>query len=89
MLGAVEVDDDAGLHAVRFLVADADDLHLVGAAAQHLALAARAQLRDDAADLAGADVEHRDDAGAPLRSILLSAEPAHMLFPGFFFAAFS
>ena len=39
LLGLVEIDDDAGLHAARLLVADADDLDLMGAAAQQLALA--------------------------------------------------
>ena len=79
----VEVDDDARLHAVRFLVADADDLRLVGAAAQQLTLVGRLELGDDAAHLARPDVEHGDDAGTARRRAALVAEPAHIFFSRF------
>ena len=83
LLGLVEIDDHAGLHAARFLVADADDLRLVRAATQQLAFADRLQPRDHAAHLARADVEYGDNAGAARRTVLLGAEPAHTFFPGF------
>src|SRR5690606_21605173 len=84
LLGMVETDDDARLDAARTLVADADDLDAVRAARQPLALLARLEARDDAADLAGTDVENRDDAGAARLRLVLSAEPAHILRPAFF-----
>ena len=83
LLGLVQIDDHAGLDAARFLVADADDLRLVGAAAQQLAFADRLQPGDHAAHLARTDVEYGDDAGAARRTVLLGAEPAHTFFPGF------
>ena len=42
---------------------------------------ARLQLGDHAADLARADIEHRDDAGAARRGVLLTAKPAHIVLP--------
>ena len=69
LLGPVEIDDDARFDAARFLVADADHLRPGGcgrAAAGRRS--ARLQPRDHAADLARADVEHGDDAGAARRA---------------------
>ena len=59
LLGRLEVDDRAALHAARALVADADDAGAMRAAAQRLASVDRRQPGDQADDLAGADVEHR------------------------------
>ena len=59
LLGRVEIDDDAGLDAARALVAEAEHLDAVRAAAQRLAVIARLQPRDQAADLGRADVEDR------------------------------
>ena len=69
LLGGVEIGDDARLDAARALVADAEHLDRMGAAAQRLARfarLARRQPRDQAADLARSDVEDRDD-GRPAR----------------------
>jgi hypothetical protein len=63
---------------LRFLVADADHLSLVGASAQQLAGLGRLHPRNHAADLARADVEHGHDAGAAGGPIAF-AEPAHIL----------
>src|SRR5262245_23190685 len=64
-------------------MADADHLRLVSSAAQKLAWFSRLQSRDNAADLARADIEHRDDAGTARRSIPLATEPTHILRSGF------
>ncbi len=81
VLGAVEIDDDAGLHALRLLVADADHLDLVGARAQDLAFLARLQPRDHAANLARADVEHRDDAGCGGTNCPFERQSSSYVFP--------
>ena len=83
LFGAVEIDDDAGLDAVRLLVADADDLDLVGAARAGSGSPRAASAGDHAADLGRTDVEHGDDAGSrwPTAS-RLTAKPAHMRFSG-------
>src|SRR6185437_1824405 len=62
--GRVDIDDDAVLHAARHLVADADDVRLVADAP-----------RDEAAHLAGADV---DDADSAARA---DGELLHVAFP--------
>jgi hypothetical protein len=54
-----QVDHGAGLHAARPGMAEAQDLNRMAAAPQHLARRLRGQARDQAGDLAGADVERR------------------------------
>ena len=49
------------LRPSRALVADAEDPRDMGAAAQRLDLVDRLQFGDDADDLAGADIENRQD----------------------------
>ncbi len=61
LLGLGEVDHGAGLDAARERVAEAEDLDGVAAAAQHFLRRARLQPRDQAGDLAGADVERGDE----------------------------
>ena len=61
MLGRLKVDDRAALHSVRALMADAEHLAPVRAAAQRARRLHRAQPRDQADDLRGADVENRQD----------------------------
>ena len=69
LLGAVEVDDHAGLHAARLLVADADDLRPCGCGRGSSWLSSRGfSSRDHAADLARTDIEHGDDAGPLARA---------------------
>ena len=84
LLGLVEIDDHAGLHAARFLVADADDLRLVGAAAQQLAFADRLQPARSCST--PCSNRRRVSVTTPVRrarTVLLGAEPAHTFFPGF------
>src|SRR3954465_5930637 len=57
-LGRLEVHDRAALQAERALMADADDAGQMGAAAQRLGGLDRQQLRDEADDLARADVQN-------------------------------
>ena len=56
-LGIDKIDDRAGLHAARAGVRKADHLDRVASAAQCVALRIGRQPRDQARDLAGADVE--------------------------------
>ena len=68
LLGIDEVDDVAGLHAERLGVAEPDHLDRVAATPQHVLRRLRFQPADQAGDLAGADVERRDEracAAAP------------------------
>ena len=68
LLGGVEIGDDARLDAARALMADAEHLDRVGAsraAPRPIPRAHGSQPPDQAADLARADVENRDDGGAP------------------------
>ena len=60
-LGLGEVDDGAALDAARFGVTDAEDFDAVAPAPQHFLRILRLEPRDQADDLAGADVEHGDD----------------------------
>ena len=57
--GLGEIDHGAGLHAARLGVADAENLDAVAAPPQHVLRALRLEPRDQADDLAGADVERR------------------------------
>src|SRR5690606_30367720 len=77
LFGLIEIDDYAGFHAHRLLVADADDLDLVGAPRKPLAFLAGLQATDDTAHLGRANVEHGDDTGAARRNIRFTAQPAH------------
>ena len=63
LLGGVEIGDDPRLDAARALMADAEHLDRMGAAAAAPRPADRSWLqpRDQAADLGRADVEDRDD----------------------------
>ena len=61
VFGRLEIDDRAAFDAARALVADAEHLAAMGAAAQRLGRLHRRQPRDQADDLRGADVEHRQD----------------------------
>src|SRR5690606_5061725 len=97
LLGRLQIDDDAALETERTLMADAEHAHLVRPAAQYVALAHGDELRDEADDLAGADVEHRQEGALARREGLEArrqavAQGAHMsaslaLATGFFFAA--
>ena len=60
-LGRVEIDDRARFHAARALMADAEHPAAMGALAQRRRSVHRRQARDQADDLGGADVEHRQD----------------------------
>src|SRR5690606_36299908 len=84
----VEIDDDARLHAFRFLVADADHLDAMRTAAQQLAVFARLQVRHDAANLAGPDVQHSQGTGA-VRGIAVTAKPAHIFVSALRLGAFA
>ena len=59
-----EIDHGAGLHAARERVAEADDVDGMGAPAQHVLRSARLEPRDQAGDLAGADIERGDERRA-------------------------
>ncbi|ENN87739.1 hypothetical protein RHSP_46627 [Rhizobium freirei PRF 81] len=57
----IEVGDDAGLDTAGALMTDADDLDVMRAVRQNLALFARRQTADHANDFRRADIENRDD----------------------------
>ena len=57
-LGLLHVDDLAGLHAARALVADAENAAAVRAAARGLAGFDRIEPRNKADDLARTDIQH-------------------------------
>src|SRR5690606_8168181 len=78
LLGLIEIDDHARLHAHRLLMTDTDNLDLVRASRKTLALLARPEPADDAANLCRAYIKHRHDAGTTRGSVLLSAKPTHM-----------
>ena len=65
--GLGEIDHRAGLHAARDRVRNALDLDGVAAAAQHVLRRLRLQPRDQAGDLAGADVERGHDSACAWR----------------------
>ena len=64
-----EVDDLAALDAVRALMADAEHLASMGAPAQRLRRLHRRQAGDQANDLRGADVEHRQNGAFARRDL--------------------
>ena len=66
---ACEIDDRAALDAVRALMADAEHLAAMGAAAQRRRRLHRRQPRDQADDLRRADVEHRQDRALARRDL--------------------
>ena len=59
--GCFQIDDHAALQPSRTLMSDAEDPRHMGAAAQGFDLVDRLQFRNDADDLAGADIEDRQD----------------------------
>ena len=69
-----EIDHGAGLHAARERVAEADHLDRVGAPRQHVLRRARLEARDQAGDLAGADIERGDHRRTPRRQAASSSE---------------
>ena len=69
LLGPVEIDDDARLHALRLLMADADHLDRCVRPRSSLPSSRGLSLRDHAADLVRADIEHRQSAGPARRGI--------------------
>ncbi len=96
--GFDEVDHIAGLDAERFGVAEADHLDGVAASSQHVPGRLRLEPRDQARDLAGADVKGDHQRGALWRQRphfrgQAVIERAHALPPfgfcSFFFAASS
>ena len=64
-----EIDDLAALDAVRALMADAEHLASMGAPAQRLRRLHRRQAGDQANDLRGADVEHRQNGALARRDL--------------------
>ncbi len=63
LLGSIQIDDDAGFDAARFLVTDTEDFDAVGTARQMGALLTRTQTRDDAAYLARTNIKNCQGAG--------------------------
>src|SRR5713226_6320778 len=89
LLAFGEIDDRAGLYAVRLDLAVSDQLDGMAAAAQGVARRARLQPRDHAGNLAGADIERRHQRGALLRHRarlrrLITIKTGHAS-PAFFF----
>ena len=76
VLGCLEIDDRAALHAARALVADAEHLAAVGAPAQRARRLHRRQPRDQADDLRRADVENRQNRAAFWRGFAACAAGA-------------
>ena len=66
-LGSGQIDHRPTLDPVRDRVAEAEHLDRMTASAQRFTLRVGTQLRDQAGDLAGADVERHDQRGAPRR----------------------
>src|SRR6185312_4077685 len=64
LFGLREVDDRPALHATGFGMADAQDFDGMAAPPQHLLRRLRLEPRDDANDLAGADIESRHNRRA-------------------------
>ena len=88
--GLGEIDHAAGLHAARGGMAEADHLDGVAAAGQDLLRRMRLEPRDQADDLARADVERGDERAAPRRDRLhlrrqAVMEGVHASPPFFFF----
>lgn len=59
LLGRIKVDNDAGFHAARTLMADAQHFHAMGASWQQRAAFMRAQPCDDTGNLARPNVQNR------------------------------
>jgi hypothetical protein len=87
MFGAVEIDDHARLHALRLLVADADDLDLVGAALEQLtafgAASAWPIMQQTLFEPMSSTVTDAAWSERLQTGILLTAQPAHILFSAF------
>ena len=69
LLRRLKIDDRAALHAARALMADAENLAAMGAPAQRLGRLHRRQAGDQAHDLGGADVEHRENGALAGRNL--------------------
>jgi len=57
----IQIGDDTGLHTARTLVANTDDLNLVGTTRQHFGFLTWRQTTDHADDLGRADIQHGND----------------------------
>src|SRR5215470_2566361 len=67
LLGLGEIANGARLHSACAGVTEADNLDSVGATPEHFLRRVRSQPGDQTRDLAGANVERRDNRGAPRR----------------------
>ncbi|MCY1556758.1 hypothetical protein D9M68_935370 [compost metagenome] len=63
MLGLFDIGDDATFDAGRRTVAKANDIGLMGTAAQRPAFGTWRQTRNDAAHLGRTDIKHRNQRG--------------------------
>src|SRR5690606_7455061 len=81
LLRLFQIDDHAGLYAFGLLVPDADDLDAMRPLRQCEATFIGKKPCNDAANFAGANIQHGNDTRAALRGTAVAKQPTHILAP--------